>query len=216
MIISPARKYIFVHIPKTGGTSLTLALEDRAKRGDIIISDTPKGKRRRQRVKKFQEQTDKRLWKHSTLADLESIVTPEEMREYFVFAMVRNPWDRLVSYYHWLRMQNFEHRMVRLAKMTTFQTFVTHVYTQKQMLAWPYSKYTMGSDGTQYATKFIRLEQWRPDMSGLIEHLGFTPGIGRTNRSLRHPDYRTYYTDETAELVSNICARDIQQFGYRF
>jgi hypothetical protein len=47
MIISPGRKFIFVHIPKTGGTSLALALEDRAMKNDILIGDTPKAKKRR-------------------------------------------------------------------------------------------------------------------------------------------------------------------------
>ena len=32
MIISRGRGYVFVHIPKTGGTSLALALESRAMR----------------------------------------------------------------------------------------------------------------------------------------------------------------------------------------
>ena len=31
MIISPSRRFVFVHIPKTGGTALTLALESRAR-----------------------------------------------------------------------------------------------------------------------------------------------------------------------------------------
>jgi hypothetical protein len=44
MIISNGRRYIFVHAPKTGGTSMTLALEARAKADDIIIGDTPKAK----------------------------------------------------------------------------------------------------------------------------------------------------------------------------
>ena len=42
MIISRGRRYIFVHIPKTGGTALSLALEARAMKDDIIIGDTPK------------------------------------------------------------------------------------------------------------------------------------------------------------------------------
>ena len=46
MIISPGRRYIFVHIPKTGGTSMAAALEARVHRDDILIGDTPKARLR--------------------------------------------------------------------------------------------------------------------------------------------------------------------------
>ena len=42
MIISRGRGYIFVHIPKTGGTSMAAALEARAMKDDILIGDTEK------------------------------------------------------------------------------------------------------------------------------------------------------------------------------
>ena len=216
MIISRGRKYIFVHIPKTGGTSLAATLEDRAMRGDILIGDTEKAKRRKRRVKKLQEEARGRLWKHSTMADIEGVVTPEEMRDFFVFTMVRNPWDRMVSYYHWLRAQQFDHRMVHLSKMVSFPDFVKHMFTMKQMTQYPYASYLQDSNGTNHCDLYIRLEFWRPDMDRLAQHLGFVPGIGHLNRSVRHPDYRTYYTDETAEVVGNICAQDIRRFGYRF
>ena len=51
MIISRGRHYIFVHIPKTGGTSFATALEARAMADDIFIGDTPNAKRRKGRLK---------------------------------------------------------------------------------------------------------------------------------------------------------------------
>ena len=51
MIISRGRRYVFVHIPKTGGTALSLALEARAMKDDILIGDTPKARTRRARLK---------------------------------------------------------------------------------------------------------------------------------------------------------------------
>ena len=100
MIISRGRQYIFVHIPKTGGTSLALALEARAMRDDLMLGDTPKALKRRKKL--MGAEARGRLWKHSTLADIEGLVSRDEMREMLCFTLVRNPWDRIVSYYHWL------------------------------------------------------------------------------------------------------------------
>ncbi|HMO71776.1 MAG TPA: Type II secretory pathway, pullulanase PulA, partial [Paracoccaceae bacterium] len=79
MIISRQRGYVFVHIPKTGGTALALALEARAAADDILIGDTPKARARRGRVKALAGRAAGRLWKHSTLADIEGVLPREEI-----------------------------------------------------------------------------------------------------------------------------------------
>ena len=76
------------------------------------VSAVEKNKRRR---KLANAQTRGRLWKHSTLADIDGLIEPEELDELFCFTMVRNPWDRIVSYFHWLRVQSFDHPAVSLA-----------------------------------------------------------------------------------------------------
>ena len=114
MIISRTRRFIFVHVPKTGGTALSLALEAKAAKDDILIGDTPKARARAARWKGVK--TAGRVWKHSTLADVLGLVSIQEMMEFQIVTLVRNPWDRAVSYYHWLREQSFAHPAVGLAK----------------------------------------------------------------------------------------------------
>ncbi|MDT8328290.1 MAG: sulfotransferase family 2 domain-containing protein [Roseovarius sp.] len=215
MIISPGRGFIFVHIPKTGGTSMALALEGRAMADDILIGDTPKAKRRARRLKGAE--TAGRLWKHSTLADIDGLVSMATIREAFTFTLVRNPWDRMVSYYHWLLEQEFDHPAVRLAQSVDFSGFVNAPMTQKAWAATPAKAYMTAADGAEYCTRYIRLEHFEEDAQPLWDHLGFRLDLGRVNASGRATqDYRRYYSDADAALLARISDQDVASFGYAF
>ncbi|SHG91596.1 sulfotransferase family 2 domain-containing protein [Marivita hallyeonensis] len=214
MIISPGRKFIFVHIPKTGGTSVALALEDRAHRDDILIGDTPKAQKRKGRLKGLKAQG--RLWKHSTLADIGGVLPPEELSRMFVFTLVRNPWDRMVSYYHWLRAQNFDHPAVRLAKQSDFDRFVCADETRASFEAASFASYVTDTEGAERCNAFVRLERLEEDLAPVWDHLGFTLPIPHANASDRPRDYRSAYTDLTADAVAQMCAQDIARFDYHF
>lgn len=215
MIISRGRRYIFVHIPKTGGTALALALEERAMADDILIGDTPKAQRRKRRLKGLQSAG--RLWKHSALADIEGVVDRGELDEFFVFALVRNPWDRAVSYYHWLRAQRFDHPAVALARRLAFGPFLEHPQTRAGLAAWPYGRYLRDGAGAERCSAWIRLEHLERDIAPVEAHLGFPLlPLARANASARGADFRPYFTAAGAELVAALCAEDIARFGYRF
>ena len=215
MIISRGRKYIFVHAPKTGGTSLTLALEDRAMKDDILIGDTPKAVKRRSRLDGLQAKG--RLWKHSTLADIEGVVNADELDDFFLVTIVRNPWDRAVSYYHWLQTQGFEHAHVDLAKSTDFESFVSHPMVLTSFERGPYGSFMTDATGREREAHFIRIEKLAEDIVPLEQHLGFSIGeLPHVNSSKRREDYRGYYSDRTRALIAKSCAIDIERFDYRF
>lgn len=215
MIISRGRSYVFVHIPKTGGTALTLALEARAMRDDILIGDTPKARARKARLRGVQ--TAGRLWKHSTLADVAGLVTAEDAASFFVVTLVRNPWDRAVSLYHWLRAQSFAHPAVGLARMHDFTGWLNHPQTRTTLAAWPAAAHTRDAGGTDRATLCARLEHLEEDLAPFEAHLGFrlTP-LARANASQRPAGWRGCYSDADAALLADLCAEDAARFGYRF
>lgn len=214
MIISTGRRYVFVHMPKTGGTSLALALEQRAMKDDILLGDTPKAIKRRRRAKSLNAQG--RLWKHSTLADIDGVLSTQAIEGMFVFTLVRNPWDRIVSYYHWLRAQSFDHPDVARAQELDFAGFVLHPATLRTFYHNPARTYVTMSNGIEKCDAFIRLECFRDDAQCLVDHLGFELTLPHLNRSDRDRDYCQYYVAKTREAVARAFAEDIRRFGYRF
>ncbi|WP_298914867.1 sulfotransferase family 2 domain-containing protein [uncultured Roseobacter sp.] len=214
MIISRGRNFVFVHIPKTGGTSLALALEARAMKDDLLIGDTPKARKRKRKLEGLRPRG--RLWKHSTLADIDGILAPGDLAEMFIFTLVRNPWDRLVSYYHWLREQSFDHPSVEIARSTTFDAFLRSEPVQSSLRNAPASHYMRDVTGVERCNAFVRLERFEQDAARLETHLGFALSLPHINRSKRNTDYREYYDAETRALVADVCAEDIARFDYRF
>lgn len=214
MIISRERQFIFVHIPKTGGTAFTLAYEKRAGKDDILIGDTPKARKRAQRWKGVA--TTGRVWKHAALADVIGLVSEAEIEDFLTMTLVRNPWDRLVSYYHWLRDQRFAGPAVDLAKTLDFHGFLNHPGTVAAFRRWPSAAYLRRPDGTDAPGPFVRLEHFAEDIAPVEAHLGFRLALPVANQSRRDRDWRRYYSAQDAELVGQTCAADIAQFGYRF
>lgn len=214
MIYSPGRRYLFIHQPKTGGTAMALALEARAMKDDIMLGDTPKARKRRSRVKDVESRG--RLWKHSTLADLDGLVPRDALDDLFVFTLVRNPWDRLVSYYHWLKDQSFDHPAVGLSKELPFDAFLRHPMIAHSIRETPSRHYVTDANGKERCAAFIRLEHFEDDAAPLFDHLGFRFGLERVNSSHRNCAYDAYYDTELRDFVANICSEDIARFEYEY
>lgn len=181
---------------------------------DIMMGDTPKAAQRRRKLRDAKARG--RLWKHSTLRDIDGLISPDEIAQMFCFTLVRNPWDRVVSYYHWLRTQSFAHPSVQMARDNDFDAFLRLEPIQHSLRSTPAAIYMRDANGQERCDAYIRIEHFAKDAASLEEHLGFEITLGHENRSDRHPDFRSYYTTELAEIVSDLCARDIARFNYRF
>lgn len=193
---------------------MALALEDRAMKDDIMLGDTPKARSRRRRLRDIQ--TRGRLWKHSTLSDIDGLISPDQIAGLFTFTLVRNPWDRMISYYYWLRAQGFDHPAVDLARQVDFRDFAQSDLIRQSMKASPARSYMTDVTGTERCNLYIRLEHFEEDSRPLAAHLGFSVTLPHANASLRAKGYTEHYDDATRDAVADACAEDIDMFGYRF
>jgi hypothetical protein len=181
--------------------------------------------------------------RHVPPAALKAQLGPDIWKEYFTFAFVRNPWDWFVSQFFWnwspsptskkawlyrpirayQQYRNGRKRRQHLRALERFSSDEIHrtydhlrqyrgIYEADSLFQYHYA-YT--PDGERLVDFVGRFENIGEDFARVMQHLGLDEQLPHRN-STSHRDYRSYYTDETAALISDLYAIDIDAFDYSF
>jgi len=149
---------------------------------------------------------------------------PRKFRRYFKFAFVRNPWDRLVSTFFFLKSGGLnpldrawaEHN---LAGFDDFESFALGWLTEARARSWVHFRpqhYWFCDDHLKSRMDFVgRFENIENDFKEIAERLGCARRLEKGNRT-EHQHYTVYYTPETMAKVAGVYATDIELFGYAF
>lgn len=211
MIISHSHQFLFVHIPKTAGTSIELALEPFATQ----VKRFPENRLARTlRIKaNYLTLPRRRMFsRHATARTARRYLPAAVFERLFKFAIVRNPWDRLSSEYHYLlRKQN--HRLHR--QVHAMSGFAEYVAWQTKLRRPTQSSYVYDQAGKLLVDFVGRFERLNEDMLCLQEMLGIELDLPHVNRTKRN-DYREYFDAQSRSLAEDYFREDIERFGYTF
>jgi len=142
-------------------------------------------------------------------------------------AFVRNPFDRVVSAYEFARpggtsyVQPIPNPTYQGAQFETFDVFVrrwlAHVdLLEEDVVFTPQWRFICDDRGEVIVDHVGKVENLMADLAVVEKRLGTDIRLADLNRTSRKGDYRSYYDDESREIVSQVYRRDIEMFGYRF
>jgi len=197
MIISHKTKSIFIHIQKTAGASIEAAVQ---REDPAAETGTQTGRR------------------HLFAREVQAIVGPGTWSAYYRFAFVRNPWDRLVSWYSMCVQNAAPNNFSRYIKdnAPTFDDFVLSTTTGiAERTTYNQLDFLTDGDGNLIVEFVGRYEHLADDYAVVQQRLGLASALAHANRSA-HRSYRDYYTAETKDVVAKRFERDIAHFGYEF
>ena len=200
-MISLQKRFLFVHIPKTAGNSIQSALRDYSEDQLVALRKEQDG------IERFGlRNPNYNIKKHSTLAEYRDALGNEQFRGLYKFTCVRNPWDRMVSYYFTPTQAPVKLDQKKFRGIISKALPVEDYLRLDQGEADPFSN-------TDYIMRFENLVD---DFRTVCTALGIPPmALPQYNRSNRD-HYSKYYDDELLELVRARFAAEIARFGYTF
>ena len=193
-MISHTHKFIFTHIPKTGGSSVHSSLNDYFESGQRMHNDLEK--------------------------DLKKC-----SNDYFKFAFVRNPWEQVVSAYHYVWYSDIMEwwRVGSRSKPWSFKKWIKSRHFTRPN-GWKKNRCYRGNqlcwistrDGDLLADFIGRFENLQEDFNIICDKIGIPQQELQHKNATKHKCYTEYYDDETRKIVAEKYAEDIEYFGYEF
>ncbi|MDM7859634.1 sulfotransferase family 2 domain-containing protein [Alteromonas sp. ASW11-36] len=187
------KQAIFVHITKTAGTSVALAL----------FNALP---------------YHYRAWQYRVIFGRKTFA------QYYKFAFVRNPWDRLYSAFSYLKGGGWDDNDKKwaaenLADINDFNDFVMNWLTPERLHAhlhfWPQSEFICNAKDKPLIDYLAYFETINDDFNHIAKRIKTDVQLTHTNASKR-AGYQSVYSDEAIAKVAELYARDIHNFGYSF
>ncbi|NNJ73864.1 MAG: sulfotransferase family 2 domain-containing protein [Anderseniella sp.] len=218
---------LFIHIPKTAGTSVSRLLQTTP---GVDIPLAPGWRPLNWR---------KRMSKHSCALEKQRFFGPSYLRS-FKFSVVRNSWDWLWSFYSFIKFTNlnpdtgriFRHTIYPIVKDLSFSEFVEFVTIEsglqklpaaRRMASLGYQEFNQYNfvhnlDGEILVDRILRFEHIEDQLQQSLIELGFSPpSLPEVNKSEKFgKTYRDAYSPRTKNLVQNKFAIDIEHFRFEY
>jgi len=219
-IINTTFGFVFVHVPKSAGTSVTSVLSGLCTILDIEIGGSSFGEAVQSAYLRRHG-----ISKHSSARELRTVLGEQLWLKYVSFGVVRHPLDRLASAYRFLRQWNSPQNRL-LGQMIAFQSFADFVASDVWIEAEgpdrifrPQAFWLADAHKDEILVdRVLHTETLNTDLQRLLLDLGIPRAkvpidVPQLN-STRKTDQPVQLSGDLLERVRTRYARDLRMFGY--
>lgn len=203
----------FVDIPRTSSSSL------RAELGRAF--GIGHGKKN---IPEKEHATPQLVPDHRSGLQMREMLGQELWQELLTFSVVRNPWARALSFYHYRKTK----ANVRIPDSWDLSEYLLHIKKAREgdvhpVLAYPpqymtCSEFLVDGAGELLVKRVIRFENRTAELAAIGEEIGI-PALGGQKLNAATPQnagVAGFYDATARDLVSEIYAEDCERFGYVF
>lgn len=232
MIISHKYRFIFIKTAKTAGTSIETYLSSLCGDEDVCtpfsieeLAHQPKNysnyfnplpeiwvTKFNHMKRTFKHVKQKRKYYNHMPAYLIQCRTPKKIwNNYFKFCVERNPWDKTLSHYHFIKRRHEKYKDLSLAN-----------YFKLGMNCINHPKYTDYNNPSKIIVdKIARYENLNNELASIFDRLGipFDGDLGIHAKGNYRKDRRSYQdvlTQEQAKVIEDIHHQEIKLLGYKY
>lgn len=192
------KSVIFLHIPKTAGTSI---------RETLLFYPPFRG------INQYDQ--------HHTTQQILYLIGKKKWEDCFTFCFVRNPWDRLLSQHRY-----FVRKKIIINENTNFNYWASKKINnalqndplkRQNKHFYPACDWMKDKHGHLLLPDFIgKFENVAEDFQIVCKKLNWTAQLKTMNTAPQKIDYRAYYDNNLNDLVHLFFKEDIERFGYGF
>jgi len=208
-MISHAHRCIFLHIPKTGGTSVEDAIWPPA--AQRTPADLWMGF-----VDEFHNRYQTGGLQHLLATQVRDAVGAPTFGAYFKFAVVRNPWDKAVSQFAFMQRREDLRRFIGMQADDSFKHYLALIARKPHVQWLAQVRFVQDDDGQSLVDLIVRFETLQAGMQDVFTRLGLPQAPLPHLKKGRRGPYQAYYDAEAKDMVHALYQDDIRAFGYQF
>jgi len=209
MLVSFEKSFLFIHVPKTGGTSMRAVLQRHAHK--------PQARPANQWLERFGisvnhllgNYKDYRFRTHERIDVVAKRMPNDVFDRLFKFGFVRNPWDLLPSLYRFI-LKNKAHKRHGIVSKMRFGEFIEYaaaknIADQKRLIA--------ASNGEHLLDFVGRFERLAEDYQFVSQQIGLKLSLPHLNRT-EGKSLSEYYDAQSIRTVQKAYRGDLDAFDY--